>query len=363
MRYVMSGFVLCAMVCCVSVGTRPPDLVNMGNTCYFNSLVQNIYNIEPITVAILAQKPPRETPLIDKYAALIAEFRAGKTRGFEALLQKFSEMLIEKGASIGMAPGAQDDPTLGLNVLSTDYSNNILPVFKEKMGFFIGKNAHIFLSKWGGSESSSSAVRTENIVETLAVIPAYPVIVDGAVTQYNIFSAVVQYEYFKFPEGDEGYMALPIVGECPEILMVWVLVFTGALGKDGVYRSSRIATNFDGASFFKPLDISSAVIPDQNGVKDSDTVYNLIGVSCHSGFSVNSGHYTALIKDQYDPDRPWYICDDSWIEQVDAETIQNEIRTKGYVFFYRKKSSEEASIKRQRDEMSLHNLALALQSL
>jgi hypothetical protein len=97
---------------------------------------------------------------------------------------------------------------------------------------------------------------------------------------------------------------------------------------------------------------------------DFDRTYNLIGVVEQYG-NPDAGHYRAYIKDQYDPQRTWYTCDDlgAQVKELLFDAKNQDVIDKtfgdGYVFFYRKSSAEQQSILQQR----LEQLSASLRTL
>ncbi|CAM0954672.1 unnamed protein product [Alopecurus aequalis] len=65
-----------------------------------------------------------------------------------------------------------------------------------------------------------------------------------------------------------------------------------------------------------------------NKNQDSQPVYNLFGSIVHSGFSQDSGHYYAYVKDAFGR---WYCCNDS---QVSLKSSQDVLSEKVYILFY-----------------------------
>ncbi|KAL0399546.1 UNVERIFIED_CONTAM: Ubiquitin carboxyl-terminal hydrolase 25 [Sesamum radiatum] len=64
------------------------------------------------------------------------------------------------------------------------------------------------------------------------------------------------------------------------------------------------------------------------GSQDQHPEYNLFGTIVHSGFSPDSGHYYAYIKDAVGR---WYCCNDSY---VSVSTLQEVLSEKVYILFF-----------------------------
>ncbi|KAG8386519.1 hypothetical protein BUALT_Bualt03G0156900 [Buddleja alternifolia] len=62
--------------------------------------------------------------------------------------------------------------------------------------------------------------------------------------------------------------------------------------------------------------------------QDQHPEYNLFGTVVHSGFSPDSGHYYAYVKDAF---ARWYCCNDSY---VSVSTLQEVLSEKAYILFF-----------------------------
>ncbi|CAH8293011.1 unnamed protein product [Eruca vesicaria subsp. sativa] len=73
--------------------------------------------------------------------------------------------------------------------------------------------------------------------------------------------------------------------------------------------------------------------------KDPQPEYKLFGIIVHSGFSPESGHYYAYVKDSLDR---WYCCNDS---SVSHSTLQEVLSEKPYILFFTRINQRPASAK------------------
>jgi ubiquitin carboxyl-terminal hydrolase 22/27/51 len=80
---------------------------------------------------------------------------------------------------------------------------------------------------------------------------------------------------------------------------------------------------------------STRVLPSKaapSGKADEETMYDLIAVVNHQG-KMDTGHYTSFVKH----DSLWFKCDDATITRA---TLQQVLRSKGYLLFYMKRHVE-----------------------
>lgn len=65
-----------------------------------------------------------------------------------------------------------------------------------------------------------------------------------------------------------------------------------------------------------------------DGCEGSDEIYDLYGVTVHSGWSTSSGHYYSYCKTH---DNRWFECNDSFVSQTNEATALNQ---EAYLLFY-----------------------------
>ncbi|XP_047954992.1 ubiquitin carboxyl-terminal hydrolase 25-like [Salvia hispanica] len=103
--------------------------------------------------------------------------------------------------------------------------------------------------------------------------------------------------------------------EAPNVLVIQLKRFEGTFG-------SKIDKPI---AFGEVLVLSSYMF---KGSKDQQPEYNLFGTIVHSGFSPDSGHYYAYIKDAIGR---WYCCNDTY---VSVSTLQEVLSEKVYILFF-----------------------------
>ncbi|KAK8579332.1 hypothetical protein V6N12_069658 [Hibiscus sabdariffa] len=112
--------------------------------------------------------------------------------------------------------------------------------------------------------------------------------------------------------------------QAPNILVVQLKRFEGILGA----KIDRLIT------FDEVLVLSSFL---SKASQDPQPVYNLFGTIVHSGYSPESGHYYAYIKDAIGR---WYCCNDSFIS---LSTLQEVLSEKVYILFFSRANQRPGS--------------------
>ncbi|KAJ3696142.1 hypothetical protein LUZ60_001519 [Juncus effusus] len=105
------------------------------------------------------------------------------------------------------------------------------------------------------------------------------------------------------------------VSRAPNVLVIQLKRFEGLIG-------GKINRHIE---FEEELLLSNYMF---DGTKDSRSEYSLFGSIVHSGYSAESGHYYAYIKDACGN---WYCCNDT---QVSRSSLQEVLSEKVYILFY-----------------------------
>ncbi|KAE8723462.1 Ubiquitin carboxyl-terminal hydrolase 25 [Hibiscus syriacus] len=114
------------------------------------------------------------------------------------------------------------------------------------------------------------------------------------------------------------------IRQAPNILVIQLKRFEGILGA----KIDRLIT------FDEVLVLSSFM---SKASQDPQPVYNLFGTIVHSGYSPESGHYYAYIKDAMGR---WYCCNDTF---VSLSTLQEVLSEKVYILFFSRANQRTGS--------------------
>ncbi|HBL98743.1 TPA: hypothetical protein DDZ86_03815 [Candidatus Dependentiae bacterium] len=335
----------------VSVFAVPPSLFNfqygLSNICFFNSLLQNLYNMQSLTVALFSENVGGDA-VMKAYKDVVQSFYKGEKED-NKIVSLYNEMIAE-GASCGMVAGNQEDLVIPLGQIF-----GLRTVVASKV------NSTECRVVYGLNNAKNAFVKRNTVVklftpEVFLLLSPESDTLKGCLEKY--FSGVIDPDLEYEEIGDiskkreVAVVMRQLAGNLPEFLIINLKRY---LTPPEVALPTRVARAV--APAFE-IDLRSFV---HDAPLKSVAQYNLIGVSLHLGPLTSSGHYTAYIKDQYDSNRSWYYCNDSSITLVsDLAGMENAIAKNGYLFFYRRKDKEEASIAAQVLEplaRSLKNIA------
>ncbi|CAN8259375.1 unnamed protein product [Cochlearia groenlandica] len=114
--------------------------------------------------------------------------------------------------------------------------------------------------------------------------------------------------------------------QAPNILVIQLKRFEGSFGG-----------KIDKAIAFGEVLVLSSFM--SKASKDPQPEYKLFGIIVHSGYSPESGHYYAYVKDFLGQ---WYCCNDSFIS---LSTLQEVMSEKAYILFFSRSNQRPASAK------------------
>ena len=293
-------------------------LTNLGATCYMNSILQQLYHIEPFRELILKNE-------------------------FEAEDQKELQKLF---ASLGMSAKPVIDTRPFCNVWK-GWGNTAINVREQQdagefLNLFLDQlpqdcQALLKLSLVNKIEGITEKYETENI-ETMFTLPLD---VKGLSDISASFDSFLEAENFC---GQDGLMT-PVgkidckkfarIRAAPKVLAIQLKRFEYDLR----YGHYKVTDHF---SFPEKINISTLM---DNANDECNFDYELKGVVLHSG-SVDAGHYISLVKINGE----WYKFNDGCVSQFTAAELEHEAfggRTTGFcasLLFYSQFSSDEASI-------------------
>jgi ubiquitin C-terminal hydrolase len=88
----------------------------------------------------------------------------------------------------------------------------------------------------------------------------------------------------------------------------------------------------DGSKINKSIDIPLVINLDKYSHKLKNTDYKLQSINCHIDFNMNTGHYISITNE----DNQWYLQNDEQIKKINNTFVLEQIKTKGYFFIYKR---------------------------
>lgn len=314
-----------------------PGLINMGNTCFLNSVLQCLFYTTPLAELLLSKEHSkrcrasrdefcglcvlerlmhkvhrqnesvlRPIELVSRIKAVGKHFRPGRQEDSHEFLRLFIETMQK--ASLGSNETVKLDPrskeTTAIHRIFGGYLQSTVTCSSCR---HVSRTFDQFLDlslDVNKSETLGSAFKVFTTPELLSKGNRYK-----CEACHRLVEAHKQFTIYKTPE----ILTL-------QLKRFSVNPFTGQTNK--LNRS---------VSFPEHLNIAEW-ISDKNSSGEA-CQYRLYGVIVHEGHSCNSGHYHAFVRNSTDV---WYSMNDCSVHQVSLDTV---LRQRAYILFYQKQSN------------------------
>jgi ubiquitin C-terminal hydrolase len=319
-----------------------PGLINMGNTCFLNSVLQCLFYTTPLAEFLLSKEHSkrcraskdqfcgvcvlerlmqkvhrqgesvlRPIELVSRIKAVGKHFRPGRQEDSHEFLRLFIETMQK--ASLGNNETVKLDPrSKETTVIHRIFGGYLQSTVTCSSCRHVSRTFDQFLDlslDVNKSETLSSAFKVFTTPELLSKGNRYK-----CEACHRLVEAHKQFTIYKTPE------ILTI-----QLKRFSVNLFTGQTSK--LNRPVNFPEN---------LNISEWMSDKNSG---ESCQYRLYGVIVHEGHSCNSGHYHAFVRNSTNI---WYSMNDCSVHQVGLDTV---LRQRAYILFYQKQSKlEEAEI-------------------
>lgn len=337
-----------------------PGLINMGNTCFLNSVLQCLFYTCPLAEYLISRehskrcKCPREEfcglcvlerlmqkvhqqsgesvlrplELVSRIKAVGKHFRPGRQEDSHEFLRLFIETLqkaslgsIGEGSIKGMDPRSKETTLIHRifggylqSTVTCSSCKHISRTFDQFLDLSLDVNK---------SDNLSSAFKVFTTPELLSKGNRYK-----CESCHRLVDAHKKFSIYKTPE----ILTL-------QLKRFSVNPFTGQTNK--LNRP---------VSFPESLDISEWISDKGNSESGQ---YRLYAVIVHEGHSCNSGHYHAFVRNSNDI---WYSMNDCSVHQVSLDTV---LRQRAYILFYQKSNlaKSEKAISSETETLKTHQNA------
>lgn len=318
-----------------------PGLINMGNTCFLNSVLQCLFYTCPLAEYLLARehskrcKTPREEFCgLCVLERLIQKVHQPQQRNGESVIRPIELVSRIKAVGKHFRPGRQEDSheflrlfidTLqraslggsGVDIKALDARSKETTMIHRVFGGYLQSTVtcssckHVSRTFDQFLDLSLDVNKSENISSAFKVFTTPELLSKGnrykCESCHRLVDAHKQFSIYKTPE------ILTI-----QLKRFSVNPFTGQMNK--LNRP---------VNFPESLNISEWI--SDKGSNESGQ-YRLYGVIVHEGHSCNSGHYHAFVRNSNDI---WYSMNDCSVHQVSLDTV---LRQRAYILFYQKVS-------------------------
>jgi len=349
-------------------------LKNRGNTCYLNTAIQCLYNLEQLsdyfisnrylnelknrfTEIKIANKPFNEILFSKEYAKLVSAIfnntmnlskQSGDTRGsiepksIHMIIQKYNQTFLgyEQQDSQEALSFILDQLHEGLKYeVDIGYSGQIenrndeivvqsIQNLKNNLNNYYSVIAELlfgqFINKVISLEPDSKDITVSTTFEIFNMlnIPIY------GKTLYDSMAKYFEKEILESKFYDEKqnkhisvYKQIKLM-IIPKYLIIVLKRFNNN-SSGTLYKSNNII------SFpLDNLDLSAY----SDGYESMNSNLKLVSIGCHQG-ALHGGHYYAICRSK---ENKWYRCDDDTIQEFSMETNKVEIFKFGYILIYEK---------------------------
>ena len=333
-------------------------LENIGNTCYLNSSIQCLSNIQSLTEYILNdeytedlknKKKNNNIILTREYSKLIKAIWTNNTtiqpKSFHSYIQKFDDQF----------QGFEHQDAQELLAMILDYLHEALKYevsmefegiveneedeitveslknwnleLKDKYSIIVKLFFGQFINKVVSMEEDN---KNKMISKTFEVFNMLNIPIHGK-TLYDSLQIYFGKEILESKFYDEknktyinAYRQIKLM-KIPNFLILVLKRFTNGNGR--LAKSNALIT-FP----IEKLDLSAYC----EGYDKFDGTMRLISIGCHTG-SLNFGHYFAICRHI---NKKWYKYDDDRVEEFDINSNKNSIFRDGYILIYEKLNVE-----------------------
>lgn len=301
-------------------GTR--GFVNLGNTCYFNSVMQLLLSAPPVIKAQSLMDRRRKStgslgsPILDEFLQVANERWNATAFGTPLNPERFFNILSIVNPEL-FEVGIQQDANEALISIYENLKEAtgfVAPEMNEELKFFDSNSTSRVVCRDQGLVLPKRTEPQNQIIVSLPEVAADPVTLESCIGRaFNSFE--IERLESCAPAPSQAANSTPTMGSFPALLLV--------AARRNIYGLPKISTRI---RVEPDLDLSS--IPRSEGT-GKPPKYNLIGIVHHHGISVDSGHYTAEYKDPYSGE--WFDANDGVVSPIDGPPQDTST---GYLFLY-----------------------------
>ncbi|KAI5190987.1 ubiquitin carboxyl-terminal hydrolase 7 [Nematocida minor] len=294
--------ILSAVRCYESKKDTPyTGLINLGATCYLNSIMQTLFHIKGFVKELFKQPPSKKTVQMQKLF-----YQLGKDVMY-ADTKDFTNAFKLKDEDIDEQQDIQEFFKVLLDELEKEAKGT--PFFKYIEDTFYGTLGTTIRCEKGCVRERTEKYNDLQLVMDLPCVENSVTSLEDSLHDYMKTTDLHEPNLYNCEE--HGYVNATKTDYCktfPPVLFLQIKRFNMNYETGDVYKLNNYY------SFPKTLDLSPYT-PD----KDADNKYTLYSVNVHLGNGMSEGHYYAYIKKP----EGWYKFNDSYVTKcMEREAIQ-----------------------------------------
>jgi len=274
-------------------------LINMGSTCYLNSLIQQLFFIENLRDSIISFEESSSHPVLEEFQQLFGVLHEKTIGSFKP--KSFCD-------SLGISSNMQEDVILFLDRLFDNLNKDLK---NTKFNDLLTNLFEINLTTTISCKECNSVSKSTCSTHYLDL---------DVVHRKSLFESLQACTRLETLQGDNAYNCdicrkkvaaekIQTVTKLPPVLIMHLKRFT--VGSDG--RSVKL-NNF----YEFPFELNMSHFS-----KENSNIYELKGVIVHSGL-LDGGHYYSFVKEESNEKGEWLKFNDAKVSRVTSKELIDE---------------------------------------
>ena len=284
-----------------------PGLINKGNTCYINAVLQSLSVLSGFwsVLPALSSTTQDNSPLVAAYCQIMCLLRSSKSSiDPSCFIDALSRLMVGVGRSDFVVNSQQDVPEV-LNYILDDFCGGSI-LAQDQIKVLIKKRTTC-------NNCMQSCEQEEmHMMLKLNVANSVKVALDEFLAEETIFDRDCPFCLSKHDASLEKRVA--VVGRYLIVQLKRYLLDDGGWVKD--------------MSLVKCVESLLPICVELDDEVQCQKSYHLVASFCHSG-TLHAGHYTAHVLNK--DDEQWLLCNDKAVLPIKSSEVDNKY---SYVLFY-----------------------------
>ncbi|XP_040211979.1 ubiquitin carboxyl-terminal hydrolase 42-like [Rana temporaria] len=304
-------------------------LVNLGNTCFANSVLQCLTHTHPIADYMLMCKHSQKCRLDTFCMMCTMEIHINMAFNYSDAMSPY--IVIDQLQNIAehFELGQQEDAHEFLLFVIDKMQNSCIYDYPLELSFSQRKTSNLMDSLFAGSlriqlDCQNCQYTSDRYEKFLDI----GLDINSSNTVPEALKDLVKGETL---EGDNAYRC----GQCNQLVTAKMrsMIHEAPIILPLCLKRFDV---FTGAKLTKKISYPEILNVSQYTTRKEDINYNLYAVLVHRGYSCQSGHYYAYVKARNDQ---WYLMNDEQVTPCNVNTVLNQ--EEAYLLFYMRAPTEQ----------------------